>query len=328
MDGTVIDVRVFTRDGVEKDKRALSIEKMEIERVTQGLRRPAPHPRGRRSISALRAQLRRQGRQRRPERPEEGRDDHRRVPRRAAEASEWFEIRMKDEDANDAARAARRSSSKRTQQGSSSKRFEDKQAKITAGRRPRPGRAQDGEGVPGREAPRAAGRQDGRPPRQQGRDLDDRSGRGHAVHGRRHAGRHRAESAGRAFAHEHRPGARNASGLGREGPGPEDRPDARRRRPRSRELRKFLDQIYNHDRRPDSASTSSSSTTRSCSRSRSNLTDGVPMATPVFDGAAEDEIKAMLEARGSAASGQTHAVSTAAPARRSIARSRSATCTC
>jgi hypothetical protein len=33
MDGTVIDVRVFTRDGVEKDSRALSIERAEIEKV-------------------------------------------------------------------------------------------------------------------------------------------------------------------------------------------------------------------------------------------------------------------------------------------------------
>src|SRR6476659_4126831 len=33
MDGTVIDVRVFTRDGVDKDSRAISIEKAEIERV-------------------------------------------------------------------------------------------------------------------------------------------------------------------------------------------------------------------------------------------------------------------------------------------------------
>ena len=30
MDGTVIDVRVFTRDGVEKDARALAIEKSEL----------------------------------------------------------------------------------------------------------------------------------------------------------------------------------------------------------------------------------------------------------------------------------------------------------
>ena len=33
MDGTVIDVRVFTRDGVEKDRRALSIERSELESV-------------------------------------------------------------------------------------------------------------------------------------------------------------------------------------------------------------------------------------------------------------------------------------------------------
>ena len=33
MDGTVIDVRVFTRDGVDKDSRALSIEAAELERV-------------------------------------------------------------------------------------------------------------------------------------------------------------------------------------------------------------------------------------------------------------------------------------------------------
>ena len=40
----------------------------------------------------------------------------------------------------------------------------------------------------------------------------------------------------------------SASGLGRQGPGPEDRAHARRHRPRSRELRKFLDEIYNHDK--------------------------------------------------------------------------------
>ena len=37
MDGTVIDVRVFTRDGVEKDGRALSIEKTELEAVRKDL---------------------------------------------------------------------------------------------------------------------------------------------------------------------------------------------------------------------------------------------------------------------------------------------------
>jgi len=37
MDGTVIDVRVFTRDGVDKDARALSIEKAELEKVRKDL---------------------------------------------------------------------------------------------------------------------------------------------------------------------------------------------------------------------------------------------------------------------------------------------------
>ncbi|MGD8339439.1 MAG: DNA-directed RNA polymerase subunit beta [Gammaproteobacteria bacterium] len=37
MDGTVIDVRVFTRDGVEKDSRALSIERQELESVRKDL---------------------------------------------------------------------------------------------------------------------------------------------------------------------------------------------------------------------------------------------------------------------------------------------------
>ncbi len=37
MDGTVIDVRVFTRDGIDKDSRALSIEESELESVRKDL---------------------------------------------------------------------------------------------------------------------------------------------------------------------------------------------------------------------------------------------------------------------------------------------------
>ncbi len=37
MSGTVVDVQVFTRDGVDKDKRALQIEEMELERVRKDL---------------------------------------------------------------------------------------------------------------------------------------------------------------------------------------------------------------------------------------------------------------------------------------------------
>ena len=37
MDGTVIDVRIFTRDGIEKDRRALAIEESELESVRKDL---------------------------------------------------------------------------------------------------------------------------------------------------------------------------------------------------------------------------------------------------------------------------------------------------
>ena len=52
------------------------------------------------------------------------------------------------------------------------------------------------------------------PPRQQGRGGQDRAGRRHALPGGRNAGGHRVESAGRALAHERRPGAGNPPGLG------------------------------------------------------------------------------------------------------------------
>ena len=59
------------------------------------------------------------------------------------------------------------------------------------------------------------GRQAGRPPRQQGRHLEDRPRGGHAVPRGRHADRHDPQPAGRAVAHEHRPDPRDAPRLGR-----------------------------------------------------------------------------------------------------------------
>jgi len=72
------------------------------------------------------------------------------------------------------------------------------------------------------------------------------------------------------------------------------------------ELRRFLDQIYNHDRtvvgeRVDLDQFSDEELITLAK----NLTGGVPMATPVFDGATEEEIKQMLELAGLPASGQT-----------------------
>ncbi len=59
------------------------------------------------------------------------------------------------------------------------------------------------------------------------------------------------------------------------------------------ELRNFLNKIYNHDgmNRVD-ITTLSDAEVKELAK---NLRGGVPMATPVFDGASEDEIKSMLE---------------------------------
>ncbi len=47
MDGTVIDVQVFTRDGIEKDKRAQADRGNGDQADPQGSGRSVPHPRGR-----------------------------------------------------------------------------------------------------------------------------------------------------------------------------------------------------------------------------------------------------------------------------------------
>ena len=234
---------------------------------------------------------------------------------------------MKDEDAGRAHRA--RAEADRGAQDRVREALHRQARQDHRGRRPRPGRAEDGQGLPGREAPHPAGRQDGRPPRQQGRRVDDRPGRGHAVHGRRHHRRHRAEPAGRAEPNEHRPGAGSAPGLGREGPGPEDPAHARGSSRRSRELRKFLDQIYNHDKKLHGARVDLDAVQR-----QGTAAPGRQPDRRRADGDAGVRRRRRVRDQGDAAPGRPAgpaarpSCTTAAPARRSIARSPSATCTC
>ena len=86
----------------------------------------------------------------------------------------------------------------------------------------------------------------------------------------------------------------------------------------AREMREFLDEIYNKTggQKADIASLTDDEVVALAG----NLRHGVPMATPVFDGATEEEIKHMLRARGPAAQRSDDAVSTAAPASASSAR--------
>jgi DNA-directed RNA polymerase subunit beta len=72
------------------------------------------------------------------------------------------------------------------------------------------------------------------------------------------------------------------------------------------ELRKFLDQIYNHDRKLAGERVDLSQfSDQELLQLAHNLTSGVPMATPVFDGAHEAEIKEMLRLADLPESGQT-----------------------
>ena len=134
----------------------------------QGLRRPAAHPRGR-PVPARARHARRHHRRRRPEQAQVRHDDHRGVPRSGRRARTGSRSASTDEDANSQLEQA--SERLKAQRKAFEKRLDDKKAQDHRGRRSRPGRAEDGEGVPRGEAPRAAGRQDGRPSRQQGRHL-------------------------------------------------------------------------------------------------------------------------------------------------------------
>src|SRR6187401_2676177 len=129
MDGTVIDVRVFTRDGVEKDSRALSIEKSEIEKVRKDLadqQRILEEDLFSRVHSLLIGKVASGG----PEGLAAGAKIAKtyldELPR-----EQWFQVRVKADDAN----AALEQSAERLklQRKALEKRLDEKKAKITAG---------------------------------------------------------------------------------------------------------------------------------------------------------------------------------------------------
>lgn len=68
-----------------------------------------------------------------------------------------------------------------------------------------------------------------------------------------------------------------------------------------KEVRAFLDKIYNYSGKKEDVSTLTDDEVIALA---GNLTKGVPFATPVFDGASETEIKGMLELAGLPKSGQ------------------------
>ena len=165
-----------------------------------------------------------------------------------------------------------------------------------------PGRQRAGPGLRGPEAQDPGRRQARRPARQQGRHRQDPAGRGHAVPAGRHPGRHRPEHARRAAPDEHRPGPGDPPRVDRqEGWEIEGEPDWAAKMP---------EELY-------------------------SVPAGTKTATPVFDGAKEDEITGLLGVDAAQprrrADGRRRTArrrcSTGAPASRTRSRWRSATCT-
>ncbi len=298
MDGTVIDVRVFTRDGVERDSRALAIQKSEIEKVRKDLndqRRILEDD----LFARLRTELSGKAASGGPRKLKAGAavtveylDE---LPR-----EEWFEIRLRDETASESLEAARRRLA--DQHKEFERRFEGKKAKITAGDDLAPGvlkmvkvylavkrRIQPGDKMAGRHGNKGVVSTivpvEDMPYLADGSPVDivlNPLG----VPSRMNIGQILETHLGWA-----------AKGLG----------DKIGRMIESQnaivELRKFLDRVYNATggQKEDVASLSDAEILELAR----NLTDGVPMATPVFDGASEAEIKQLLEMAGLPTSGQT-----------------------
>ena len=257
--GTVVEVRVFNRRGVEKDERAIAIERAEIERLAKD-RDDEKAILERNIYSRLREVLEGQPATTGPARAQGRRAA--RPPRRSTSLQRrlWWEIGVDDADRMNEIQGAQAPARRRLQAAAGPVREQGREA--AARRRAAARRAQDGQGVRRGEAQAAAGRQDGRPARQQGRDLAHRPDRGHAASRGRHARRPRAQSAGRALADERRPDPGDPSGLGLRQSRPADRragrPVAGRRRPQGAGGAARA-RLRRRDRRGDPAATATAS---------------------------------------------------------------------
>jgi DNA-directed RNA polymerase subunit beta len=297
MEGTVIGVQVFTRDGVEKDKRALEIEEMEIAQVKKDVdaqwhiieedlydrmenlmvgKLAAGGPKGLKAGAKItKAYL------------------------EELERKKWSEIRLKNEQANEQMEMLAKQL--KEQRKRLDELFDEKKGKLTAGDDLAPGvlkmvkvymavkrRMQPGDKMAGRHGNKGVVSMivpvEDMPHTEDGTPVDivlNPLG----VPSRMNVGQILETHLGWA-----------AKGLGNEIGKMLDQ------QAKVTELRKFLDQVYNHaDKKVDLKSFDDNELLELAS----NLRDGVPMATPVFDGAEESEIHRMLELANLPVTGQT-----------------------
>ena len=301
MEGTVIDVRVFTRDGVEKDRRALQIEEAEIEQVKKDVRDQL-----RIYEEDIFNRVERLITNKVAEGGPDGLNSGEKVSAnylQGVSRDRWFEIRMRDEGVNE--NLEQLSQSIAQQREALEKRLAEQKEKITAGDDLAPGvlkmvkvylavkrRMQPGDKMAGRHGNKGVVSMivpvEDMPHKPDGTPVDivlNPLG----VPSRMNVGQVLEVHLGMA-----------AKGLGLKIQGMIDANG------KPAELRSFLDEVYNQDE-GTKVDLKQFSDDEIMALSK-NLQGGVPMATPVFDGAEEKEIKRMLKLADLAEDGQTELV--------------------
>jgi len=297
MNGTIIDVQVFTRDGVEKDARALEIEESELNSVRKDLSdqlRIMEDGVYQRIEKLLTGKVAAGG----PSGLSAG-DKITKNYLDEVSREKWFEIRLKSDDANHKLERAAEQFGLLKEEFDG--RFEEKRAKLTSGDDLAPGvlkmvkvylavkrRIQPGDKMAGRHGNKGVISMivpvEDMPHMADGTPVDivlNPLG----VPSRMNVGQILETHLGWA-----------AKGLGiKIGKMLEQHVQ-------TAEIRQFLDQIYNTSGKKEDMDSFSDEEINALAE---NLKDGVPMATPVFDGASEDEIKAMLRLADLPEDGQT-----------------------
>ncbi|MCG6898188.1 MAG: DNA-directed RNA polymerase subunit beta [Thiocapsa sp.] len=291
MSGTVVDVQVFTRDGVEKDKRALEIEEMELDRVRKDFadqQRIMENDTFQRVERLLVGKVADGGPQ--------GLAAGSKVTKAylydlAGQGSrdQWLEIRMRSEDVATQLEAV--AGQIKQQREEFRDRYEVKKRKISSGDDLAPGvlkmvkvyvavkrRIQPGDKMAGRHGNKGVISKvvpvEDMPFSADGEPVDivlNPLG----VPSRMNVGQ---------VLETHLGWAANGLGVKIE--------RMLRAQAAVADLRSFLEQIYNNSGKREDLDSFSDDEIRDLAR---HLTRGVPLATPVFDGATEEEIRAMLQ---------------------------------
>ncbi|PVV15689.1 MAG: DNA-directed RNA polymerase subunit beta, partial [gamma proteobacterium symbiont of Ctena orbiculata] len=296
MVGTVIDVQVFTRDGVEKDARALQIEQVELDRVRKDLDdqlRIMEEDTFQRVEKMLVGKVVDGG----PNQIKAGAKVTK-AYLAEMERDKWLEIRLRNEESASQLEAI--AEQIKAQREAFRDKYEEKKRKLTAGDDLAPGvlkmvkvyvavkrRIQPGDKMAGRHGNKGVISTivpvEDMPFDEYGEPVDivlNPLG----VPSRMNVGQVLETHLG--FA---------AKGVGRRIGAMLDAQQ------KIVELRKFLDKVYNTSgKSEDIKSLTDEEVVAMCQ----NLRKGVPMATPVFDGAHESEVKQMLELAGLPRSGQ------------------------